>query len=98
MAAGAPVVASATGGLVDQVADGVTGRLVPPGDVAALRAAIADLLADPDARRRMGAAGRRRALAYSASTVVPRIEAVYREVTAERSSPVAVARARSWLA
>jgi len=98
MAAGAPVIASATGGLVEQVADGVTGRLVPPGDVAALRAAIADLLADPDVRRRMGAAGRRRALAYSAGTVVPRIEAVYREVTAERSSPVAVARARSWLA
>jgi glycosyltransferase involved in cell wall biosynthesis len=94
MAAGAPVIASATGGLVEQVDDGTTGRLVPPGDVGALRTAIADLLADPEARRRMGAAGRERATAYSASVVVPRIEAVYREVTAERSSPVVVAGAR----
>ena len=49
MAYGRPVVASAVGGLVDLVEDGVTGLLVPPGDVAALRAAVERLLERPGA-------------------------------------------------
>jgi glycosyltransferase involved in cell wall biosynthesis len=61
MAHGRPVVASAVGGLLDLVVDGETGIQVPPGDVSALRAAIERLLADPELRRRMGEAGRRRA-------------------------------------
>jgi glycosyltransferase involved in cell wall biosynthesis len=40
-----------------------TGLLVPPGDVAALRAALERLLRDRDLRRRMGDAGRARARA-----------------------------------
>jgi glycosyltransferase involved in cell wall biosynthesis len=60
MAAGLPVVASAVGGVPELVEDGVTGVLVPPGDPAALAAALDRLLADPDLRRRMGAAGRAR--------------------------------------
>jgi glycosyltransferase involved in cell wall biosynthesis len=54
------VVASAVGGLRDLVVDGETGILVPPGDVAALRAALERLLADGDLRRRLGEAGRER--------------------------------------
>jgi colanic acid/amylovoran biosynthesis glycosyltransferase len=61
MAHGRPVVASAVGGLRDLVVDGETGIQVPPGDVEALRAAIERLLGDPELRRRMGEAGRRRA-------------------------------------
>ena len=61
MAHGRPVVASATGGLLDLVEDGVTGLLVPPGDVPALRAAIERLLGDPELRARLGAAARERA-------------------------------------
>ena len=61
MAAGLPVVASAVGGLPEMVEDGHTGYLVAPGDAAALGEALARLVADPDLRRRMGAAGRRRA-------------------------------------
>jgi glycosyltransferase involved in cell wall biosynthesis len=61
MAHGRPVVASAVGGLLDLVVDGETGIHVPPGDVPALRAGIERLLADPELRRRMGEAGRRRA-------------------------------------
>jgi glycosyltransferase involved in cell wall biosynthesis len=61
MAHARPVVASAVGGLLDLVVDGETGILVPPGDVAALRDALQQLLRDPDLRRRMGEAGRRRA-------------------------------------
>jgi glycosyltransferase involved in cell wall biosynthesis len=60
MAHGRPVVASAVGGLLDLVADGETGILVPARDPPALRAALERLLADRDLRRRLGAAGRER--------------------------------------
>ena len=58
MAYGRPVVATAVGGLVDAVEDGVTGCLVPAGDRRALRMAIAEVLADDTLRRRLGAAAR----------------------------------------
>jgi glycosyltransferase involved in cell wall biosynthesis len=61
MANGRPVVASAVGGLLDLVADGETGLLVPPGDVERLRAALRRLLDDAELRRNLGAAARRRA-------------------------------------
>jgi glycosyltransferase involved in cell wall biosynthesis len=60
MAHGRPVVASAVGGLLDLVVDGETGLLVPPRDVAALRAALERLLGDANLRRRLGDAGRER--------------------------------------
>jgi glycosyltransferase involved in cell wall biosynthesis len=60
MAHGRPVVASAVGGLRDIVADGETGMLVPPGNIAALRSALERLLGDADLRRSMGAAARAR--------------------------------------
>ncbi|HVM18172.1 MAG TPA: glycosyltransferase family 4 protein [Gaiellaceae bacterium] len=61
MAHGKPVVAGAVGGLLDLVADGETGVLVPPGDADALRDALRRLLADAELRRRLGAAARERA-------------------------------------
>jgi glycosyltransferase involved in cell wall biosynthesis len=61
MAYGRPVVATAVGGLREAVDDEVTGLLVPPRDVAALRAGIERLLSDPELRRRLGTAGRERA-------------------------------------
>jgi glycosyltransferase involved in cell wall biosynthesis len=61
MAHGRPVVATAVGGLVDAVEDGVTGLLVPPRDAAALRAALERLLADGELSRQLGAAARDRA-------------------------------------
>ncbi len=61
MAHGRPVVATHVGGLLDLVVDGETGIVVPPRDPAALRSALERLLADPDLRRRLGAAGRDRA-------------------------------------
>jgi glycosyltransferase involved in cell wall biosynthesis len=67
MAWGRPVVASAVGGLTDAVEDGVTGLLVPPRDVPALRAAIERLLGDAALRTRMGAAGRERAPRFDAA-------------------------------
>jgi glycosyltransferase involved in cell wall biosynthesis len=58
MAWGRPVVATAVGGLQDAVEDGVTGFLVPPGDVRALRVALERILGDRELRRRLGAAAR----------------------------------------
>jgi glycosyltransferase involved in cell wall biosynthesis len=61
MACGVPVVATAVGGLVDTVIDGVTGIHIPPRDPAALVDALVWLLADPARRAKMGAAGAHRA-------------------------------------
>ncbi len=60
MAYGRPVVATAVGGLVDAVEDGVTGLLVPPGDVVR-PATRARASCSPTARagRSLGAAARR---------------------------------------
>jgi glycosyltransferase involved in cell wall biosynthesis len=55
-AAGLPVLAGASGGVPGIVADGVTGRLVPPGDITAFAEALAALLAQPERRRALGAA------------------------------------------
>jgi len=55
-AAGCCVVAAAHGGLPEIVADGVSGRLVTPGDPAALAAALGALRADAAQRERLGAA------------------------------------------
>jgi len=63
MAFARPVVATAAGGIPEAVEDGVTGRLVPPRDPAALAAALRDLLEDEGARATLGAAGRARFLA-----------------------------------
>lgn len=61
MCRGIPVVASRVDGVPEMVADGETGFLVEPEDAAGFADATARLLADPDLRARMGAAGRERA-------------------------------------
>lgn len=61
MACGLPVVATACGGVADSVVPGETGLLVPIGDHGALAAAVEELLVQPEERRRLGLAGRRRA-------------------------------------
>ena len=80
MAYGRPVVASAVGGLVDAIDDGVTGVLVPPRDPCALRAALERLLANPELRGRLGAAAREKAQAsWSAQVAASRSLRAYRE-------------------
>jgi D-inositol-3-phosphate glycosyltransferase len=61
MACGVPVVASAVGGLVDTVVNGVTGVHVAPRRPDRLAATLRSLLADPERRRALGGAGARRA-------------------------------------
>ena len=60
MAHARPVVATAVGGLAEAIEDGESGLLVPPGDVAELRAALERLLADAELRARLGFAARER--------------------------------------
>ncbi len=88
MAAGVPVVATEIPGYVD-VLPAACGRLVPPGDAAALAEALAWLVSDPDLRARLGAAGREEALRYDWSRVAAEIVDVYGEAVeraAARSS------------
>jgi glycosyltransferase involved in cell wall biosynthesis len=61
-ACGVPVIASRSGGLPDVVRDGLTGRLVPPGDPAALGAATSALLDSQATWSNMSETGRRLAV------------------------------------
>jgi glycosyltransferase involved in cell wall biosynthesis len=58
LAAGRPVVASATGGIGDWLEDGINGLSVKAGDASALAHALNELLADPARQQAMGAAGK----------------------------------------
>ena len=58
LAAGKPVIATRVAGVAELVEDGVSGLLVHAGDAGGLAAAIARLAGDPEARHRMGQAGR----------------------------------------
>jgi len=79
LAAGVPIVGSDIPTVADMVTDGVHGRLVPPGDADALAGALEELLGDPAARRRMGAACRELALErFDRQVFRRRIAALYR--------------------
>ncbi|MDJ0974573.1 MAG: glycosyltransferase [Planctomycetota bacterium] len=80
MAAGRPVLATTAGGIPELVRDGQDGVLVPPGDGAALAAALADLLDDAPRRRALSESARARACeAFDYHTTAARVLAVYRE-------------------
>jgi glycosyltransferase involved in cell wall biosynthesis len=84
-ASGLPLVATDIRGCRQVVDDGVTGRLVPARDPAALGSAIAELVGDAELRRRMGAAGRRKALAeFDQQRVIDLTLDVYSRLTPRR--------------
>jgi glycosyltransferase involved in cell wall biosynthesis len=75
------------GGLPEIVADGETGIVVPSEDVEALARAIVVLARDGELVRQYGHAARRRALdQFSATGSVDKLERVYRDLLASRSS------------
>ena len=85
MAAGLPVVASAVGGVPEQVVPGQTGLLVPPGDPQALAGALNRLLEDQQQAARMGCAGRARVERdFSLAEMVRRTEQLYAALLAEK--------------
>lgn len=80
MARGLPVVTTSAGGCGEAVIDGETGFVTEPGDAIALSAAMLRLMEDAALRARLGAASRRRAIAYF------NIDRVIREYTELYSS------------
>jgi glycosyltransferase involved in cell wall biosynthesis len=81
---GAPVVAAASGGLLDVVADGQTGRTFPPGQPDAVARAVEAVLADPAGTARMAEEARKRAAARFAPAGAAR---TYAAVYAEALQP-----------
>jgi glycosyltransferase involved in cell wall biosynthesis len=83
MAAGLPVVATGVGGVPAVITDGREGRLVPPGDSAALAGAVNELY-DPAFRGRCAAASADRVRAFAISLAVQRQQALYERLAATR--------------
>jgi len=84
MALGKPVVASNVGGIPDLVIHGKNGCLVPPGYAQSLSAAISDLIEDPERGRKMGENGKKRAIDYSADSMVQKIDQLYRTMLQQK--------------
>jgi glycosyltransferase involved in cell wall biosynthesis len=77
LAAGLPVIVTDVGGAAEQVIDGVTGRLVPRGDIPALAEALVEMARDPCLRARLAEAGRAH---VAARFGIARMVADYRRV------------------
>jgi len=81
MMRGVAVIASATGGAIEIVRDGLTGYLVPPGDPSALTERLIHLLENREVAEQLGAAGRAVALAeFTGDRMVDRFLEVYRKL------------------
>ncbi len=89
LAAGVPLVASRIGGLAELVTDGESGLLVRPGDAGELAVAIDRVLSDAALRKRLAKGGTTRAAEFTASAVIPRIEAAYARALSARREKVA---------
>lgn len=78
MACGLPVVTTTAGGITELVEHGVNGLLCDPENVAAIAGSIGKVLADPELRHRLGAAGRRAVEAdYDVNVAAARLDAIY---------------------
>jgi glycosyltransferase involved in cell wall biosynthesis/GNAT superfamily N-acetyltransferase len=92
LALGLPVVATAVGGVAEQLVDGESALLVPPGDPTALADAIGRVVSDHDVRCSLACASTGRASDFDVRNAVTRIESVYAEFApeplAEQTKPV----------
>jgi glycosyltransferase involved in cell wall biosynthesis len=78
MAAGRAVIATAVGGNVEAVSEGVTGALVPPKDAPALQSAMLRLFSNPDVAREMGRRAKASVTArHEMGAMIRSYEAVY---------------------
>ncbi len=84
MAAGRAVVSTAVDGCREILEDGVSGLLVPPGDAAALEAALDRVLADAGLRDSLGRRALEASRAYDVRSCVRQMEALYDEILAGR--------------
>jgi glycosyltransferase involved in cell wall biosynthesis len=81
MAAGLPCVVMDVGGNAEAVVDGHTGYVVPPGDGPGFKAALTRLLRDGELRKKLGAAGKKRAFTlFNPKRLAAEYEALYRSV------------------
>ena len=78
--AGTPVLTTDTAGAREVVADGVSGRITPVGDLAAFGSALSDLLGDANRLAAMGKAGREKMRAHvTAETVSQELRRLYEQ-------------------
>ncbi|MFF0490297.1 glycosyltransferase [Nocardia sp. NPDC004068] len=92
MACARPVVATAVGGMIDSVADGVTGRLVASLEPEAIAEAVRPLLLDDALRTAWGAAGAARARTrYGWDRIANQTAAVYRQAVPALAGEIASA-------
>jgi len=83
-----PVVATRVGGVADVVKDGVTGFLAHPGDADEVAGLLRRLLDDPDARRRLGEAGRQEVRhRFSQERLLKDIRELYAELCSRPVDP-----------
>ena len=92
-AAGKPVVSTDVGGVRDIVTDGVSGFVVPPGDMDAVADRLRALAGDPGLRARLGEAGRGARDRYSVPRLVHDVDQLYRELLARPPARQTVRRA-----
>jgi glycosyltransferase involved in cell wall biosynthesis len=96
MRAGLPIVSSNVGGISEAAENGKTGFLFTAKNVSQLRDALHRLILDPQLRKTMGAAGRRRfSEHFTIDKMVNQTLQIYREVIAERSAERRAATSRS---
>lgn len=90
-AVGLPCLVTDVGGNTEAVQDGENGLVVPPGDVAGLAEALAELAIDPDRRAAMSVRARAVAARFSAGRMVAATGAVYDAVLSGTPLPTSVA-------
>jgi L-malate glycosyltransferase len=77
LALGLPVVATAVGGVAEELTDGVDALLVPPRDSEALATAIERVVTEPELRAKLSAAAAAKAVEYDVRVAVKRLEQEY---------------------
>jgi hypothetical protein len=84
MAAGLPIVATASSGVESLIEQGVNGAVVPPDHTQALAGALIELACDAERRARYGRASHERAAAFTVDRMVDRTLDAYTQVGAAR--------------